>query len=113
MRNILMLIVLLGAALFFTAENSIQAQQQTTPPPAAQPAPQPAPQPALQPAPQQEEELQPAEIETPAGVPADTDLILADVDEETAEEEDNLRNGRFIPTEEISQDLGVSFPVDI
>jgi len=30
-----------------------------------------------------------------------------------ADEEDEDSPGRFIPTEEISQDLGVSFPVDI
>ena len=36
------------------------------------------------------------------------DLILAESD---ADEEESP--GRFIPTEEISQDLGVSFPVDI
>ena len=33
-------------------------------------------------------------------------------DEQEAEEE-GQSNGRFIPTEQISQDLGVSFPVDI
>lgn len=43
---------------------------------------------------------------------ADADLIL---DEESAApaDEDEDSPGRFIPTEEISQDLGVSFPVDI
>ena len=30
-----------------------------------------------------------------------------------AEEQEEGANSRFIPTEEISQDLGVSFPVDI
>ena len=34
-----------------------------------------------------------------------------DAEEETGEE--GQSNGRFIPTEQISQDLGVSFPVDI
>ena len=37
-------------------------------------------------------------------------------DEEESEEEESEEgqsNGRFIPTEQISQDLGVSFPVDI
>jgi|TARA_B100001105_G_scaffold75447_1_gene59547 hypothetical protein len=33
-------------------------------------------------------------------------------DEQEAEEE-RQSSGRFIPTEQISQDLGVSFPVDI
>lgn len=59
-----------------------------------------------------EEELQAAEIETPADAPADTDLILADIDADTDTDND-IGNRRFIPTEEISQDLGVSFPVDI
>ena len=44
-----------------------------------------------------------------------------DVDDEEAQLEDNGENitpdsnsgSRFIPTEQISQDLGVSFPVDI
>tara|TARA_B100000945_G_scaffold83641_1_gene64648 strand:- start:390 stop:629 length:240 start_codon:yes stop_codon:yes gene_type:complete len=44
-----------------------------------------------------------------------------DVDDEEAQLEDNGENitpdsnsgARFIPTEQISQDLGVSFPVDI
>jgi hypothetical protein len=39
------------------------------------------------------------------------DFILADVEATTDEEEESSR--RFIPTEQISQDLGVSFPVDI
>ncbi len=39
------------------------------------------------------------------------DLIAAEVTETNeAEEESSVR---FIPTEEISQDLGVSFPIDI
>ena len=37
------------------------------------------------------------------------ELILGD----EAEEQEEGSNSRFIPTEEISQDLGVSFPVDI
>jgi len=37
------------------------------------------------------------------------ELILGD----EAEEQEGDSNSRFIPTEEISQDLGVSFPVDI
>lgn len=39
----------------------------------------------------------------------DSDLIAAE-NSDTNEEESSVR---FIPTEEISQDLGVSFPVDI
>ena len=37
------------------------------------------------------------------------ELILGD----EAEDQEENTNSRFIPTEEISQDLGVSFPVDI
>ena len=37
------------------------------------------------------------------------ELILGD----EAEEQEEGADSRFIPTEEISQDLGVSFPVDI
>ena len=33
--------------------------------------------------------------------------------DEQETEEEGQSNGRFIPTEQISQDLGVSFPVDI
>ena len=42
---------------------------------------------------------------------AGTDAAQAD-DEQTDEEEEESPS-RFIPTEQISQDLGVSFPVDI
>ena len=38
------------------------------------------------------------------------ELILGN---EVEEQEEEGSNSRFIPTEEISQDLGVSFPVDI
>ena len=45
------------------------------------------------------------------------ELAAAENDELTlgdeAEEQEEGSNSRFIPTEEISQDLGVSFPVDI
>lgn len=40
----------------------------------------------------------------------DSDLIAAENSDTNEEEESSVR---FIPTEEISQDLGVSFPVDI
>ena len=43
---------------------------------------------------------------------ADADLVL-DEDGAAAADEDEDSPERFIPTEEISQDLGVSFPVDI
>lgn len=88
MRILTLFMVLLLSALLYAAEN-------------------PPPQGAAD-----DEELRPAEIETPAGTPAENELILADVDDAAPGDED-LANRRFIPTEEISQDLGVSFPVDI
>lgn len=59
-----------------------------------------------------EEELQAAAVEPPVAAGAGNELILADIDEEETQD-DAQSNRRFIPTEEISQDLGVSFPVDI
>ncbi len=41
----------------------------------------------------------------------DSDLTAADMTETNEVKEQT--SGRFIPTEEISQDLGVSFPADI
>ena len=41
--------------------------------------------------------------------PAEEELVLAEVEEP----EEEASASRFIPTEQISQDLGVSFPVDI
>lgn len=49
----------------------------------------------------------------PAAV-ADTDTSTdAATDADTDAEEEIDGNARFIPTEQVSQDLGVSFPVDI
>lgn len=36
-----------------------------------------------------------------------------DVEEEEVEEEDENEFERFVPTEQVSRDLGVSFPADI
>jgi hypothetical protein len=94
MRLLLILIMLGLTSLTLAADN---APQQTTPP-----------------APDDEEILQAAPIETPANSEPGTDLILADIDADAqSQEEDEQGNRRFIPTEEISQDLGVSFPIDI
>ena len=41
------------------------------------------------------------------------DLGSGNGEDEQETEEEGQSNGRFIPTEQISQDLGVSFPVDI
>ncbi|MEX2468588.1 MAG: hypothetical protein WD396_02420, partial [Pseudohongiellaceae bacterium] len=51
-----------------------------------------------------------ADQDSQADRPAGGDQAQAQTDEEAEEEESDAR---FIPTEEISQDLGVSFPVDI
>lgn len=44
---------------------------------------------------------------------ADNDELILGADEGGEESEEENSNSRFIPTEQISQDLGVSFPVDI
>lgn len=113
MRKLFMLLVLLAPGVFFTAGKTVHAQQQTVPQ-AQQQTPEQTPQEpsAQEPETEPEEDLQAAEFEVPAGTAEDNDLILADIDAD-ADQDDALRNGRFIPTEEISQDLGVSFPVDI
>jgi len=49
----------------------------------------------------------------PQQVLADTDQEPADEDDDVDLEEDEDAPSRFIPTEQISQDLGVSFPADI
>ena len=41
------------------------------------------------------------------------DLVPDNEGNEQEAEEERKSSGRFIPTEQISQDLGVSFPVDI
>ncbi|MEC9223297.1 MAG: hypothetical protein VYE56_05355 [Pseudomonadota bacterium] len=41
------------------------------------------------------------------------DIGSGNGEDEQETEEEGQSNGRFIPTEQISQDLGVSFPVDI
>jgi len=60
-----------------------------------------------------EDTLVPAPVEPVAEVPAQSDLILADIDANATADNEEADNRRFIPTEEISQDLGVSFPIDI
>jgi hypothetical protein len=45
-----------------------------------------------------------------SGVAEDDEIVIEN--NETEEQEQNS-NSRFVPTEQISQDLGVSFPVDI
>lgn len=44
---------------------------------------------------------------------ADSEETLAEDGDASAQEESEDSSSRFIPTEQISQDLGVSFPADI
>lgn len=44
---------------------------------------------------------------------ADADTDLPDIDSQPIESPQHTGPGRFIPSEQISQDFGVSFPVDI
>lgn len=43
----------------------------------------------------------------------DSDSDLPDIDSQPIESSQSTGPGRFIPSEQISQDFGVSFPVDI
>ena len=54
-------------------------------------------------------ELTPEELEA-----AENDeLVLGETEADEQDAEENRGSSRFIPSEQISQDLGVSFPVDI
>jgi hypothetical protein len=53
-------------------------------------------------------ELSPEELAA-----AEDDELILGTDGGGQENEDENSNSRFVPTEQISQDLGVSFPVDI
>ncbi|GJM13085.1 MAG: hypothetical protein DHS20C12_14880 [Pseudohongiella sp.] len=88
MRNLL-LILLLGICQFSNAAENDPPAQDNDQQDAAQASPEP------------NQELQEDE----------GSLIAAEVLETNDNEEET--SARFIPTEEISQDLGVSFPVDI
>ena len=58
-----------------------------------------------------EQQLIDAELGSEESGVAEGDEIVIE-NNETEEQEQNS-NSRFVPTEQISQDLGVSFPVDI
>lgn len=58
---------------------------------------------------QEPQSEQTQQAEDPDNDQQETELVL----DETETDEDEESPERFIPTEEISQDLGVSFPVDI
>lgn len=68
---------------------------------AAQNSTEPGPGPEQEPEPEPEQEI----VDDSGDLPGTEITQTNEVEEETAD--------RFIPTEEISQDLGVSFPVDI
>jgi len=95
MRKFILLLIFAVTAIFFlrftvAAENDPQ-------------------QPSLLPeATEDEQENIGSENQSSQAIDDEEDLILAEVEDVP----DQSRN-RFIPTEEISQDLGVSFPVDI
>ncbi len=58
--------------------------------------------------------LEAAQIELDSSIEIEedgSDSVAAEISDTNEDEESS--SGRFIPTEEISQDLGVSFPVDI
>ena len=59
-----------------------------------------------------EQEQNPTEPATGDAAEQDTAEPLPDIDSQPIEP-GARSNGRFIPSEQISQDLGVSFPVDI
>lgn len=54
-----------------------------------------------------------AEPQPPANDVQDTAAAQAAATEDALQEDEEESPGRFIPSEQISQDLGVSFPVDI
>lgn len=60
---------------------------------------------------QETDQLETAEAGQESSQEGDNDLIAAEISDTNGEEEES--SVRFIPTEEISQDFGVSFPVDI
>lgn len=104
LRQVLLLTMLLLAPSIWSAENDLPGQtdgidQTATEPTTEEPATSPASAP---------EDANPTE-------PLGTELAVADealATNETENPEVEVQS-RFIPTEEISQDLGVSFPVDI
>ncbi len=93
MRKIILVITLFFMLVVLAAENDPQDQAEN----------EAAAEPELVPAEPGSEPIQ--------GNEEEDDLSLADIEEEIEVEEQTSR--RFIPTEQISQDLGVSFPVDI
>lgn len=94
--KVLLLTLLLLSPPFMAAENGAQAQTDSQD--------------------QASEELQasaaPESEDTGIAEGSDTELAVADEGDEVDKPE-NEGGSRFIPTEQISQDLGVSFPVDI
>lgn len=68
----------------------------------------------------QEAGMEETEVEDPSAASAGEDALVIDqpggleeADDSGEEDEDGDSPGRFIPSEQISQDLGVSFPADI
>lgn len=104
MRNKAVLMLLL-IPLLWSGTVSAQDQSQADPEPGSEQATDGAvPDTELTP-----EELTPEELAA-----AENDEPVSDDEDASEQEQDEERtSARFIPTEQISQDLGVSFPVDI
>ena len=101
MRILIFISALFFAQFIWAAENQPQEQEQGD---TTEEAEQAGEEPVL------DTTLTPEEL-----VAAENDeLTLSDPDNlEESEEDEEQSSSRFIPTEQISQDLGVSFPVDI
>lgn len=94
MKKLILLIALSFCQIVWAADNAVPAQD--------------ADEVTVEDAIDQTENNQGSEAELD---PAAEELILADIEKTNDVEEETT--DRFIPTEQISQDLGVSFPVDI
>ncbi len=90
LRYLLMFLLLMPAAI-------VHAQQQTD-------EPEPA---------EQQTESSGDEDTTGEQVDGSSDSDLPDIDSQPIDNSQSAGPGRFIPSEQISQDFGVSFPVDI
>lgn len=109
MRNKAVLMLLL-IPLLWSGTVSAQDQSQADPEPGSEQATDGAvPDTELTP-----EELTPEELTPEEPAAAENDEPVSDDEDASEQEQDEERtSARFIPTEQISQDLGVSFPVDI
>lgn len=104
MRNKAVLMLLL-IPLLWSGTVSAQDQSQADPEPGSEQATDGA---------VPDTELTPEELTPEEPAAAENDEPVSDDEDASEQEQDEERtSARFIPTEQISQDLGVSFPVDI